>query len=182
MCHAVPEFGIGLVQGKLLHEEETEIRETRKHDKALAPLSNTERINRLKEFNNLDFNIIRMNKREFTNLREQRKVTPFCSCKPLSRMTVCELRKFSVERKVHVRGCKKAELLRSLQKQGFNIFACCQAPCPCVTNGVSCMHQANAHCGCFKYKANCKNDEKFVWDVTPNVCEANLKWNCENKL
>jgi len=96
-CQVVPQSGvIGLVQGKLLAEETTEIQEQHeKGDRCLAPLSNNERIERLKQFDNLDFNIIRINKREFSNIRERRGNSPFCNCKPLSRMTVCELRTFS---------------------------------------------------------------------------------------
>ena len=47
------------------------------------------------EFDDLDFNIISKSKEALAVIRARRDISPFCNCKPLSRMTLCELRMFA---------------------------------------------------------------------------------------
>ena len=134
---------------------------------SLTPKEREKRLSIDKKWKKLHSEQLNKEQKELNELRRSRKRNNiFCNCKPLSLMSISELKIVAKKYDIEIfenRKIKKGFLINRIKSKVSNYRnVCCwdDISCSCVAAGIDC-HSGNEHgnfqCGCVKYHKKCHN-------------------------
>ena len=137
----------------------------------LTPKEREKRLEIDKKWKKIHFEQINKEQKELNELRKSRKNNDiFCKCKPLSLMTISELKIIAKKYEIPLhqnRKIKKGFLLNRIKSKLSSLSissssSCCwdKISCSCIAAEINChsgTEQSNFQCGCIKYHKQCKN-------------------------